>query len=126
MSNPFPSCQTRACPSSAATTRQRQFCQNFKGNFEKRSKKLEELKLPSTSSSTKKNMRTNSKFWKVVARKVIFFPNEQIFLHLTSLSITEDADDQQSGGERRRNHFGRTRVKLIKLKHRIIFKLLAY
>ncbi len=50
-----------------------------------------------------------------------FWPNEQIFLHPASLSITEDADDQQSGYERRRKHFGRTQVKLIKLQHRIIF-----
>jgi len=49
--------------------------------------------------------RTNREFRKVVARKVDFRPNEQIFSHLASLSITED--DQQSGGERRRKHFGR-------------------
>ena len=51
--------------------------------------------------------RTNREFRKVVARKVDFRPNEQIFSHLASLSITEDEDEEKSGGVRRRKNFGR-------------------
>ena len=47
--------------------------------------------------------RTNSKFRQVIARKVDFRPDEQIFSHLASLSVVEDEDV----GIRKRKNLGR-------------------
>lgn len=46
--------------------------------------------------------RTNRHFRKVVARKVDFRPDEQIFSHLASLSVLEDDDDDVAGGRKKK------------------------
>jgi len=51
--------------------------------------------------------RTNQQFRKTVARKVDFRPDEQIFSHLTSLSVSEDLDEGGQDGLKKRKQLGR-------------------
>lgn len=51
--------------------------------------------------------RTNQQFRKTVARKVDFRPDEQIFSHLASLSVSEDLDEGGQDGLKNRKQLGR-------------------
>ncbi len=51
--------------------------------------------------------RTNQQFRKTVARKVDFRPDEQIFSHLASLSVSEDLDEGGQEGLKKRKQLGR-------------------
>ena len=51
--------------------------------------------------------RTNQQFRKTVARKVDFRPDEQIFSHLASLSVSEDLDEGGQEEHRKRKQLGR-------------------